>query len=330
MLTLGLNLGYGLLLATLIGLLIPALIILEDCRFSGSFRQPVKGTKPLLAYRLFLKSLRIGLSRSAGAFPLSAQIINLAETALLLGLWLVLPYQMQVSETSGLLWLYLIALVVPVNAIIFIITASRMERDIDRAGALKNGMMVLSCYIPIIFSILIISIVSPDENLVALSHSQHGFWLGIIPRWNIFRSPFLFLAGGLFCANLIILLRINDGGFKPLEFQHLSEIYRGRRMVFGNVLRFNRQALYFSLAAMWVFMFMGGWQSPLNYINHHFASVVGGLWFVCKTVIIFMTCITLKSRLPTLIVKQVLGFNFIIQVPVLTLIWLSIMAGRWF
>lgn len=330
MLTLVLNLGYGLLLVTLIGLLIPFLLILEERHFTGSFRQPGLKTKPLQAYRQFFKSFHLMLYRSGDTFPLSVQIINLAETALFLGLWLVLPYQMQFKEASGLLWIYLIVLIVPVNAIIFIITASRAERVIDRAGALKNGMMILSSYLPVIFSVLIISIFNHNEDLVALSQNQSGFWLGIAPRWNIFRSPVLFLAGGLCYANLIILLRITDGGFKPLEFQQLSEMYGGRRVIFGNGLRFNRQALYFSLAAMLVFMFLGGWQSPFNYINHHFASVIGGLWFICKTVIIFMTCIALKSRLPILSVRQVLGFNFKIQVPVLTLIWLSIMVGRWF
>ncbi|HPC36072.1 MAG TPA: NADH-quinone oxidoreductase subunit H [Candidatus Marinimicrobia bacterium] len=321
------NLMYGLFWVVIFAFLIPALVIIEQRYFSSNFRVSDKKTKPMRLYRQYwgkFWSILWGEN-----LPLNLAVFVWIETAYLTALWLVLPYQMQIQGNQTL-WLFLAVITLPLNIINSIITGEQVKSEVAKAGIFKNGISLLSGFIPLLLSILILITVNRYSGFAEISIQQGGFWLGFIPCWNIFRSPLFFLVAISFLVNLTTLMRLSDGDFKPLEFEESAEIYGGWHPSFGNLLQFNRSAMFFTLAALAVFLFFGGWQTSLDADEQHLASLFGGLIFIIKTILIFIVCLVVKYRLPILTNRQIININLKIQLPVLTLLWLGLVMNRWF
>ena len=328
MIGLGLNILYGLFWMVTFIAIVPTLIVLEQRYFSDRFHIPGQETHLIRSYRQFFTTSRSNLWGDWLSLPFSIQIFNLVETAFLLALWLILPYQMQILDDFPV-WLLLVIVAFLFNIINSISAAEDLDTEIGTAGILKNGISLLSSFIPVLITVLIVISSDRYENFADLSLKQGGFWLGFIPRWNIFRSPFHFLTAISYIVNLVILMRMNDKGFQPFEFQEPSEIYNGRHAKFGSFLQFNRTALLFTLSALMVFLFLGGWPQASDWEIRRLASLPGGVWFLCKSILVFGMCSIIKYRLPLLGVRQILNFNLKIQVPVLILVWLGALVVRW-
>ena len=314
----------GLLLAGIFFMAVPALILIERRHFCGTFRRAEIKTNWLADYRQFLETIWQARRTNSADPALIVQIFNLTTAALTVALWLVLPFQLK-TTIVGIGWTYLVIAVLILNIIDRIVTGSYANRPLPFFGILKNGLILISSIIPVLFAILITSYATEARNLLDLSRIQQDHWLGFIPHWNIFRSPFLTLTGLSFFLNLVVIMRIGDGSFQPFELQDESEIYSGLQKSFGNFLPFNRQAILFTLAALMVFLFLGGFTD-----NTQIAPIAGELWFLSKTILIFLVGLWFKYRLPSMTLNQVLILNLKIQVPMLTLIYLGLMIGRWF
>jgi len=310
-------------------IIIPLLIVIEQRYFSRATRELASKPNLIQSYRQYIVISWSTLWDDGLILPASVQILNLFETAYLTGLWLILPYQMQIQENNLIVWLWLSAAALLINVIGAIINTEYLNSEIALAGFFKNGLSQVSCFLPIILSVMIVVSFNHYENFTELSLQQSGLWLGFIPRWNIFRSPFLFLTATGYLANLIILMRINTGDFQPFEFQELSEIYSSQHKTFGNFMQFNRVWILFTLSALMVFLFLGGWQSPSGSEVHRLASFPDGIRFLGKSIIVFSIAMKIKHHLPLPSVRQIFNFNLKIQVPALLLIWLSSLIGRW-
>jgi len=325
MFNLVINLGYGLLLVIGLVLIIPALTIFERRWFIGSFFKAAQPMDFPSAYRHYL----ITGWRFIYDVTSTGQIINLTGTALVIGLWLVLPYQMQLPEAVGLVWVYCAILIMLICAFISILAAHHTGPGLAYAGIMQNGLIMLANFTPVIFIVLIIILDYPYRNLSELNRIQQGLRWGFFSNWNLFRSPLSFLMGTFFITNLIIMMRSTDGSFKPSEFQYLSEIQAGQRVPFGNLLSFNRQAILITQSALAVFLFFGGWSAPSDYSNPHFASLMGCVWFLVKTLTLLIICLDITRRLPILSIDQKLNFVLKIQIPVLALIGIVTLLIRW-
>jgi len=87
--------------------------------------------------------------------------------------------------------------------------------------------------------------------------------------------------------------------------------------------------MLFTLTTLAIFLFFGGWQTPLEPEGQNLASLAGGLIFFVKTILIFSACLAIKYHLPILTNWQIIKINLRIQIPVLTLIWLGLLIIRW-
>ncbi len=322
------NLIYGLFWVVIFVVIIPALSIIEQRYFTGHFRLTEKKAKPIPSYLQYWSKFWSSLRGEKLLLSMTTQVFLWIETGYLMALWLVLPYQMQIQGNQTL-WLFLAIITLPLNIINSIIASEEVKSEIGQAGIFKNGISLLSGFAPLLLSILIPITINRYTSFWEISSQQSGYRLGFIPNWTIFSSPLFLLIGIIFLINLTMLMRLSDGSYKPLEYEEPAEIYSGRHESFGILPQFNRSAMLFTLTTLAIFLFFGGWQTPLEPEGQNLASLAGGLIFFVKTILIFSACLAIKYHLPILTNWQIIKINLRIQIPVLTLIWLGLLIIRW-
>ena len=143
-------------------------------------------------------------------------------------------------------------------------------------GALRAAAQMLSYEVPLSLSLMAVLLYIGTLNLETMVEAQAQYWVGFIPKWNLFMHP---VAGLIFTVS--IFAEANRTPFDLAECE--SELVGGYHTEYSSM----KFALFFLAeysamitgSAVMVALFLGGWHLPwLDLAIYHHPQPAAGNW----------------------------------------------------
>ncbi len=176
-------------------------------------------------------------------------------------------------------------------------------------GALRSAAQAVSYEVPLVLALLGPVMLAGTMSMGKLVEAQGGTWLGFLPRWYIFPQIVGFLVY-FTCA----LAECNRLPFDIPEAE--SELVAGFHVEYSG-MRFAifflaEYANMFTVAAIAVTLFLGGWSGPL--VSQ--IPLLGVLWFLLKCYFLIFVMMWLRWTLNRLRVDQLMDFAWKVLLPI--------------
>lgn len=221
----------------------------------------------------------------------------------------VIPFGpgMQVADINvGLL--FLIALgTIPTIGIVLAGWGSANKYSV--LGGMRAACQMISFEIPLLLALVSPIVIIGSLSMVDIVNAQSNIWY-------IFLQPVAFLV-----YYISGIAEVNRSPFDLPEAD--SELVAGFHTEYSGI----RWALFFlaeyinafTVSAIATTVFLGGWQSPFQWIPvlGPLLSIVPGIvWFTLKAWLLFVSMIWVRGSLPRIRVDQLMIFNWKVMVPV--------------
>lgn len=172
-------------------------------------------------------------------------------------------------------------------------------------GGLRAAGQLISYEIPFIMAILGVAMLVQSLNLVTIVDGQAKYGYALVQPLGLF----IFLTAGL--AEL---------GRTPFDIHHAeSELIGGPFIEYSGahwaVFFLAEYINTFTVAALTVLLFLGGWrwpEIPLEGVGH---STLSALWFLAKTALVIWVIFWIRGTYPRLRIDQLMSFGWKLLVP---------------
>ena len=181
-------------------------------------------------------------------------------------------------------------------------------------GAMRSAAQMVSYEVPTVVTVLSVIIVTGSLNLMTVTEMQSGNnFLGFLPNWLIFHSPFMVIAFFLFFIS--IMAEAHRVPFDLPESE--SELVAGYQTEYSGmrwgIFMLSEYADMFLLALLGATLFFGGWNSP-------FGSFMGGpawgvFWFLLKGLLLVFVMMWLRWTLPRYRIDQLMNICWKLLIP---------------
>ncbi len=183
-------------------------------------------------------------------------------------------------------------------------------------GGIRSSAQMISYEIAMGMSVIPVFLMVGDLNFNSVILNQSGYLLGIplFPNWHAFQSPMLFLSACIFVV--AALAETNRLPFDMPESE--TELVAGYNteyssMKFG-LFFLGEYAAMFSVSALMVTIFLGGWTLPWFGLDQPASSVLGGLVhigvFVGKMLSVMLVIIWVRWMLPRFRYDQLMDLGW--------------------
>jgi NADH-quinone oxidoreductase subunit H len=211
----------------------------------------------------------------------------------------------------GLLYIIAISAVSPI-AILLAGWASNNKYSL--MGAMRAVAQDISYTIPLALSAIAIVLFTGSLSTVDIVMAQNGTWFGFIPKWFIFLQPLGFL--------LFLIASIAEMGRIPFDFQESEQElvagffteYSGMKFAMFFLAEY---AHLFSVSAIVVTLFLGGWSLPFmtTLIPSALVPLVSLGVFLVKTYVIIFFAMWLRDTVPRVRIDQLMNLGWKIMIP---------------
>lgn len=231
-------------------------------------------------------------------------------------IWMVVPFAPgAVVADLNIALLFFIA-VTSIGALGVIMAGYGSRSNFSLLGAIRGAGQMISYEVPLILSLLGITVLAGSLSLVDVVEAQAGgFW-----NWYVWFQLPMFLA--FYIAGIAEVKRI------PFDLpEGESEIVGGFMVEYSGMTWALIQASEFAMMGLMsgisATLFLGGWQPPLPFLD---LGNFNWIWFAIKTALIMFTFLWIRWTLPRLRMDQLMSFGWKVLVP-LTILWLFVTAG---
>lgn len=239
--------------------------------------------------------------------------------------WLAFPFSRRIIAADlniGILYILAVSSLVVIG---IIMAGWASNNKWSLLGAMRSAAQIISYEVPSILSVLTVVLVTGTLRMQGIVETQVG--KGGALRWNIFHSPFLFIAFFVF-----FIAQIAEGNRTPFDLPEAeSELvagysteYSGMRFV---LFYFAEWANLFVISAVATTLFLGGWEGPL---------LDGIHWFVIKCCVLVFLLIWIRWTLPRLRVDQLMALSWKYLTPIAFFcllgasLWVVLLPDRYF
>lgn len=204
----------------------------------------------------------------------------------------------------GVLYVFTAATLLPVG---MILAGWSSYNKFSMIGALRSAAQQITYEVPLLLATMGSVMAAGSLSLVKIVEAQKSIWFIVL-------QPFAFVF-----FFIIMLAELNRSPFDMPEAE--SEIiagyfteYTGMRFAF---FLFGEYAMLFTMCAMVTILFLGGWNSPLAFLNIPAlnGAVAGVTWFLIKTYIIIFLTIWVRGTLPRVRIDQLMDFSWKVLLP---------------
>ncbi len=182
-------------------------------------------------------------------------------------------------------------------------------------GAMRTAAQTVSYEVPIVVTILSVIVVTGTLNLMNITELQSGNdFLGFLPNWLIFHSPFMVIAFVLFFIS--VLAEAHRIPFDLPESD--SELVGGYQTEYSGMrwglLMLTEYADMLLLSLVTATLFFGGWNSPFGSFMD--GPLWGAFWMLLKGMFFVFVMMWLRWTLPRLRVDQLMNICWMYLIPV--------------
>ena len=172
-------------------------------------------------------------------------------------------------------------------------------------GGLRAAGQLISYEIPFIMSILAVAMLVQSLNLITIVDSQNHFA-------NVLIQPL-----GLF---IFIAAALAELGRTPFDIHHAeSEVVGGPFVEYSGahwaVFFLGEYINTFTMAALTVLLFFGGWSWPAMPFEGAANSGLSFAWFLAKTAVVIYVIFWIRATYPRLRIDQLMSFGWKLLVP---------------
>jgi NADH-quinone oxidoreductase subunit H len=179
-------------------------------------------------------------------------------------------------------------------------------------GGLRASAQMVSYEISLGLSLVGVLIMAGSFSLRTIVESQAGFFLGFIPRWNIFGGQII----GFFCYLMAAYAETNRIPFDLPEAE--TELVAGYHTEYS-AMKF---AMFFmaeyanmiTVACLATLMFFGGWLGPL-FGPPILQAILPVVWFGAKVFVFLFLYIWVRGTLPRFRYDQLMAFGWKFLLP---------------
>jgi NADH-quinone oxidoreductase subunit H len=195
-------------------------------------------------------------------------------------------------------------------------------------GAFRAAAQLVAYEVPMVLALCIPVIFAGTLRMDGIVTQQSGYHvLGFLPNWFIFTgygiptvAAFIYLAAGL--------AEINHTPFDIMEAE--SELVAGFNVEYSGMkfaLFFLEEfAASFTISAIAVTLFFGGWNPPLHILGAQFAPQAGQdatllwmaislFWFLAKSIALVLSLMWIRATWPRVRVDQLMNFGWKVLIP---------------
>ena len=217
------------------------------------------------------------------------------------GLWAVIPLAPNLIGTDinvGVIYLVSIG---AIGTLAIMLAGWSSNNKYALLGAFRSVAMLISYEVPMVLALLIPTLLAGSMGTVAIVEGQREMWFVVLAPL----AAFLFFTSSMAEAG--------KAPFDLLEAE--SEIVAGYNIEYSSMafgMFFVGEFLHgFTLAALTVTLFFGGWLGPG--VDQY--TWLGLIYFGLKTAIVYFVVIWIRGTLPRLRIDQVNAFNWKFLVP---------------
>jgi len=172
-------------------------------------------------------------------------------------------------------------------------------------GGLRAAGQLISYEIPFIMAILGVAMLAQSLNLVTIVDGQANFGYALVQPLGLF----IFFTAGL--AEL---------GRTPFDIHHAeSELVGGPFIEYSGahwaVFFLAEYINTFTIAALTVLLFLGGWRWPEMPFDGAVMSALSAIWFLAKTAVVIWVIFWIRGTYPRLRIDQLMSFGWKMLVP---------------
>jgi len=186
-------------------------------------------------------------------------------------------------------------------------------------GGFRSAAQVVSYEVPFVLAVLSVVMVAGSLSMVNIVEAQAGYYLGVLPKWFIFRHfPF-----GLIGFVVFVIAGTAETNRTPFDLPEAeSELVAGFATEYSGM----KYALFYLaeygamyvMAAMGTVLFLGGWHGPL---------LPSWIWFAIKSLALIFVLMWFRWTFPRLRVDQLMELSWKFLIP---LAFLNLLAvGLW-
>lgn len=181
-------------------------------------------------------------------------------------------------------------------------------------GAMRSAAQMYSYEIPTVVTVLSVIVATGTLNLMSVTEMQAGNdFLGFLPNWLIFHSPFLVIAFILFFIS--ILAEAHRVPFDLPESE--SELVAGFQTEYSGmrwaIFMLTEYADMLLLSLLGAVLFFGGWHSPFG--DFMSGPAWGFFWFLLKGILLVFVMMWIRWTLPRLRIDRLMNFCWKFLIP---------------
>lgn len=187
-------------------------------------------------------------------------------------------------------------------------------------GAFRAAAQLVAYEVPMILAICVPIVFAGSLKMQDIVTAQSGYTWGFIPHWYIFSgwgipalAFLIFLTAGL--------AEINHTPFDIMEAE--SELVAGFNVEYSGMkfaLFFLEEfAASFTIAAIAVTLFFGGWHAPFPFLGENLSGFAGQIvsvfWFLAKSVVMVLGLMWIRSTWPRVRIDQLMNLGWKVMIP---------------
>jgi NADH-quinone oxidoreductase subunit H len=179
-------------------------------------------------------------------------------------------------------------------------------------GSLRASAQMVSYELALGLSLIGVLIFAGTFSLSGIVESQHQYWFGWIPKWNIFRGQIV----AFFIYLMAAFAETNRIPFDLPEAE--TELVAGYHTEYS-AMKFAmffmaEYANMFTVAFLASVLFLGGWQGPL-FGPAWLQAVLPPFWLLLRVFFFLFLYIWIRGTLPRFRYDQLMGFGWKVLLP---------------
>ena len=178
-------------------------------------------------------------------------------------------------------------------------------------GAMRSSAQMVSYELSLTLSVIGVLMIANTLSLSELIERQQGYWLGFIPRWNIFYQPVAFL--------VYLLSGVAETNRLPFDLAESEQElvagwhteYSGMKFAMFMMAEYANIITVSSLATI---MFFGGWAGPV-FGPWWLRAALPTVWFVIKVGALIFLYVLARATIPRVRYDQLMRFGWKFLLP---------------